>query len=145
MSKLDNLDKLFVGWSFFFQILLIVHYVLRKRLFESYTLKYGWLVYALCIPAAVISIVLLIGGKSWSFWVGGFIFLVYAAYGYWVDYIKHIPWRNPLRLSIVFPYVFLYLSTLMFYWWPLGQLGRPLWFAYAILFVIAAVLNVTSH
>ncbi len=145
MSKLDNLDKLFVFWSFFFQFVLIVHFALRKYFFESYTFKYGWLVYALCIPAAVISIVLLLGGKSWSFWLGGFLFVVYAAYGYWIDYIKQIQFRNPLQLSIMFPYVFLYLSTVMFYWWPLGQLSRPLWFAYAILFVIATILNITSH
>ena len=145
MSKLDSLDKLFVFWSFFFQIVLIVHFALRKRLFESYTLKYGWLVYALCIPAVVISIVLLLSGKSWYFWLAGFLFLIYAAYGYWIDYIKQIQWRNPLRLSIMFPYVFLYLSTVMFYWWPLARLSRPLWIAYTILFVIATILNITSH
>ena len=145
MSKFDNLDKLFIGWAFFFQIVLIVHFVLRKRLFESYTLEYGWLVYALSIPAVIISIVLLLGGKSWSFWLGGFLFLVFAAYGYWIDYIKQIQWRNPLDLSTMFPYVFLYLSTVMFYWWPLGNIQRPLWFIYAVLFVISTILNISSH
>ena len=145
MSILDNLDKLFIEWAFFFQVVLIVHFALRKHFFESYTIKYGWIVYALCIPAVVISIILLLGGKSWSFWLGGFLYLVYAAFGYWVDYLMKIQWRNPLRLSIMFPYVFLYLSTVMFYWWPLGQLSRPLWFAYAILFVLATILNITSH
>ena len=145
MSALDNLEILFVVWAFFFQIVHIVHFALRKRFFESYTIKIGWIVYALSIPAVVISIVLLLGGKSWSFWLGGFLFLVYAAYGYWVDYVKRIPWRNPLRLSIMSPYVFLYLSTVLFYWWPLGLLSRPLWFAFVILFVIGTILNVTSH
>ena len=145
MSKLDNLDKLFVVWAFFFQIVLIVHFVIRKRFFESYTLNYGWIVYALCIPAVVISIILLRGGKSWSFWLGGFLFLLYAAFGYWIDYVMKIQWRNPLRITIMIPYVFLYLSTVMFYWWPLGILSRPLWFAFAILFVIGTILNITSH
>lgn len=145
MSKLDNLDKLFVVWAFFFQIVLIVHFAIRKRFFESYTLKYGWIVYALCIPAVVISIILLRGGKSWSFWLGGFLFLLYAAFGYWIDYVMKIQWRNPLRIKIMIPYVFLYLSTVMFYWWPLGILSRPLWFAFAILFVIGTILNITSH
>lgn len=145
MSELDNLDRLFVVWAFFFQIVLIVHFALRKRLFESYTLRYGWLVYALSIPAVVISIVLLFSGKSWSFWLGGFLFLVYAAYGTWIDYVKGMQWRNPLRVSVMIPYVVLYLSTVMFYWWPLGMLSRPLWIAYAVLFVIGTVLNVTSH
>jgi len=145
MTKLDNLDKLFVVWAFLFQILLIVHFAIRKPLMESYTEKYGWIIYALCIPAVVISIILMRGGKSWTFWLGGFLFLVYAIFGYWVDYVAQIPFRNPVRLSIAIPYVFTYLATVMFYWWPLGLLSRPLWFVYAILFVIATILNITSH
>lgn len=145
MTKLDNLDKLFVVWAFLFQILLIVHFAIRKTLFESYTVKYGWIIYALCIPAVVISIILMRGGKSWSFWLGGFLFLVYAVFGYWIDYVAQIQFRNPIRLSVLIPYVVLYLAPVMFYWWPLALLSRPLWFAYAILFAIATVLNVTSH
>lgn len=145
MTKLDNLDKLFVVWAFVFQVLLIVHFAIRKPFFESYTMKYGWIIYALCIPAVVISIVLLRGGKSWSFWLGGFLFLVFALFGYWVDYVAQIEFRSPLRPSVLIPYVVLYLATVMFYWWPLGLLSRPLWFAYAILFVIATILNITSH
>jgi hypothetical protein len=144
-NSLDKLDKLFVVWAFLFQIILIAHFALRKPFFASYTVKYGWIVYALCIPAVVISVILLLGGKSWSFWLGGFLFLLFAAFGFWVDYVAQIPFRNPLRLSVLFPYIFLYLTTVMFYWWPLGQLSRPLWLAYAILFVIATILNITSH
>ena len=144
-NSLDRLDKLFVVWAFLFQIVFILHFALREPFFESYTLKFGWIVYALCIPAAVISIILLRGGKSWSFWLGGFLFIIFAAFGYWIDYVLQIPWRNPLRLTIMFPYVILYLATVMFYWWPLGLLNRRLWFAYAILFVIGTILNITSH
>ena len=145
MTHLDSLDTLFVIWAFTFQIILILHFAVRKRFFESYTQKYGWLVYTLSIPAAIISLILLVGGKSWSFWLGGFLFLVYAAYGYRVDYIKQIQWRNPLRKDIVFPYVTLYLATVMFYWWPLAILSKPLWYIFGVLFVIGTVLNVTSH
>jgi len=145
MPKLDNLDKMFVVWAFLFQILLIIHFAIRKPLLESYTEKYGWIIYALSIPAVVISIVLMRGGKNWTFWLGGFLFLVYAIFGCWVDYVAQIPFRNPVRLSIAIPYVFTYLATVMFYWWPVGLLSRPLWFVYAILFVIATILNVMSH
>ncbi|HSG45178.1 MAG TPA: hypothetical protein VLA72_18695 [Anaerolineales bacterium] len=145
MAKLDNLDKLFIIWTFLFQILLILHFAIRKPLFESYTVKYGWIIYSLCIPAVVISIILFYGGKNWSFWLGGFLFLLFATFGYWVDYVVQIQFRSPFRPSIAIPYVFLYLATAMFYWWPLGLLSRPLWFVYAILFVIATILNVTSH
>ena len=145
MSDLDNLDKLYIVWAFTFQIVLIVHFALRKPFFDSYTVKYGWIVYALCVPAVIISLLLMRCGKSWSFWLGGFLFVIYAAYGIWIDYVLKIQFRNPLRLSVAIPYVLLYLSTVMFYWWPLGLLSRPLWFAYAILFVIATILNITSH
>ncbi len=145
MFGLDKLDTLFVIWAFFLQIILIIHFALRKPFFESYTKKFSWIVYALCFPAAVISIILLLGGKTWSFWIGGFLFLIYSAYGYWIDFIKKIPWRNPLRKDIMFPYVTLYLGTVMFYWWPLALLYRPLWFVFGILFVIGTILNITSH
>ena len=145
MFGLDRLDTLFVIWAFTLQIVLIVHFAVRKRFFDSYTVKYGWLVYALCIPGIVVSIILLLGGKSWTFWLGGFLFVIYAAYGYWIDFVKQIPWRNPLRKDIMYPYVTLYLVTIMFYWWPLYPLSLPLWIVYAILYVIATILNITSH
>ena len=145
MFGLDKLNTLFVIWAFLLQILLIVHFAIRKPHFESYTLKFGWIVYALSIPAAIISIILLFGGLSWSFWLGGFLFLIWAGYGYWVDYVKGIPWRNPLRKDIMFPYVTLYLGTIMFYWWPLALLHRPLWFVFGALFVLGTILNIRSH
>ena len=145
MLGLDNLDMLFIAWAFLFQIVLVIHFAVRKRYLQRYTLRAGWIVYALSVPAVAISIVLLLGGKTCAFWLGGFLFLVFAAYGYRVDYVKGIEWRKPLVPSIMFPYVSLYLGTVMFYWWPLALLSRPLWFAFAALFVIGTVLNVTSH
>jgi len=106
------MDFLFVLWAFFYQIVLIIHFAVRKRFFESYTLKYGWLVYALCIPGVIISMILLLGGKSWSFWLGGILLLIFSLYGYYVDYIKKIEWRNPIKKSIFLPYVFWYLAPL---------------------------------
>ena len=144
-AKLDSLTKLFVLWAFFFQIVLIVHYAIRKPLMETYTEKYGWLVYALCIPAAIISVILLRGGKEWYFWLGGFLFVVYAAFGFWVDYVARIQFRSPVRVSVMIPYVLLYLATYMFYWWPLWRIDRRLWLIYAVLYVVATVLNIQSH
>jgi len=145
MTNLDKYDILYIIWAFFFQIVLIVHFAIRKPFFESYTVKYGWIVYALAIPAVIISILILRAGKPWYFWIGGFLFAVYAAYGYWVDYVKQYAWRSPLQLEIVIPYVSLYLATVMFYWWPLIRLDRRLWIVYTVLFVIATILNIRSH
>ena len=145
MFGLQSLEVLFVVWAFLFQAVLIVHFSLRKWAFDRYTLKFGWLVYAMSIPAVVVSLILLMGGMSWSLWIGGFIYLVWAVYGYVIEYGKRIQWRNPIRWPIFGPYVFLYLATIMFYWWPLGSIQRPLWFIYGALFAISTVLNISSH
>ena len=68
MLGLHNLDLLFVITSFLFQIILIVHFALRKWRFET-AMRYGPIVYALSIPAAVVSVLLLLGGLAWSFWL----------------------------------------------------------------------------
>lgn len=142
---MSNLELLFVIWAFTFQSVLIIHFALRKWAFEVVQ-RYGWIVYALSIPAAIISVALLVGGLSWSFWLGGFLYLIWAAYGYRTEYIeKNTTWRSPLYWPVAGPYVTLYLATIMFYWWPLGLIERWMWYLYAILFVVSTILNVTSH
>lgn len=145
MFGLDSFDILFIVWAFLFQVILIIHFSIRKKYFESYTQRFGWLVYALSIPAVLISILLIINEKSWSFWLGGFLFLIFAIFGYWVEYVKKINWRTPIQWPIFIPYIILYLVTIMFYWWSLALLYRPLWYVYAALFIIATYLNIRSH
>ncbi len=144
MFDLDNLEILFVVWAFIFKIVLIIYFALRKRNFDI-AMRYGWVVYALSVSAVVVSILLLLGGKTWSLWIGGFIYLIWGIYGYTVEYAKGIHWWNPIHWPIFGPYVFLYLATIMFYWWPLGLVSRPLWYVYAVLFIVSTTLNVTSH
>lgn len=144
MLSLDKLDILYILTAFTFQIVLIIHFALRKWRFDI-VMRYGWIVYALSLPAAAVSVILLLGGKAWSFWLGGFLYLVWAVFGYVVEFVRRIEWRNSRRWSILIPYLLLYLSTVMFYWWPLGLLSRPLWYVSAILFVISTFLNFTSH
>jgi hypothetical protein len=140
----DILETLFVLSAFLFQVILIIHFALRKWRFDL-TMRYGRIVYALSIPAVAISIFILLGGKGWSLWLSGFIYLIWAIYGYTVEYVRGIQWRSPVRWSIFGPYVFMYLATVMFYWWPLAIIYKPLWYVYAVLFIISTFLNVTSH
>lgn len=144
MFGLDKLDALFVIWAFLFQFVLIIHFALRKWHFDV-AMRYGPIVYALSIPAVTISMVLLLGGRIWSLWLGGFIYLVWAIFGYFVEYVRKIQWRSPIRWQVLGPYVFLYLAAVMFYWWPLALIRRPLWYVYAALFVVSTILNATSH
>jgi hypothetical protein len=144
MAGLDRFDTLFVIWAFVMQLCLIVLFAIRKSNLNI-ILEYGWIFYLLCIPAVIVSIVMLRAGKEWSFWIAGFIFLVWAVFGYVVEYRLGITWRDPVVWTVLVPYVLLYLSTTMFYWFPLGILSRPLWYIYAVLFALGTYLNITSH
>ena len=144
MRSPDHLYNLFVLTAFLFQTVLVIHFALRKWHFNI-AIRYGPIVYALSVPALGVSILLLLGGKTWPLWLGGLLYFVWAAYGYTVEYIRKIEWRNPIRWPILILYGTLYLSTVMFYWFPLALINKPLWYVYALLFVTSTILNVTSH
>lgn len=144
MPGIDSLDILFVECSFAFQMILIIHFALRKWRF-GVAMRYGWIVYALSFLAGAISLVLFWGGKPWALWLGGFIYLIWGVFGYFIEYIKKIEWRTPIHWPVFGPYVLLYLATVMFYWWPLALISKPLWYIYAVLLTVSTILNVTSH
>ncbi len=144
MFGIENTMNLFIGWAFFFQLVLILHFALRRWRFDL-AIRYGPLVYALGIPAAAISMVIMGAGEAWYFWIGGFLCLAWGIFGYEVEYVRKIQWRDPVRWQIFGPYITLYLATIMFYWWPLDRIGKPLWYAYAVLFIISTALNLASH
>ena len=144
MDGMDKLEILYAIWALTFQVVLIIHFALRKWHF-AVAMRLGPIVYGLALPAAALSILLLLGGKTWSLWIGGFIYLLWGLYGYWVEYLRKIQWRSPVRWGFFAPYITLYLGTLMFYWWPLALISQPLWFICLILFIINTWLNATSH
>ena len=144
MPGVDRLEILFVVTAFLFQIILIIHFALRKWRFEQ-AMRYGPLVYAMSFPAAAVSLILWANGMPWSLWLGGLLYLAWGAYGYYVEYVRGSEWRSPMRWSIGGPYLLLYLATVMFYWWPLATIYKPLWYVYAALFVTSTILNATSH
>lgn len=145
MPVLDALDLLFIITAFSFQVILIIHFAMRRWRFNT-AMRYGPVVYLLGIPAAAVSLALLLGGKPWGLWLGGFLWLAWGAFGYWVEYIKKVTeWRSPIRWGIFIPYILLYLATVMFYWFPLNLIWKPLFYIQGGLFVISTLLNVTSH
>ena len=144
MIGLDNYQILFLINAFLLQLILIIHFSMRRWRFEL-AMRYGWIVYALSIPSAIASLFILRSGKTWDFWLDGFIYLAWAIYGYIVDYVRKIEWRKPLGWPILVPYVILYLATVMFYWWPPALVYKPLWYVFAIFFILSTYLNVSSH
>lgn len=136
--------SLFVFMAFAFQILLVVHFALRKWRFAT-AIRYGYLIYLWSVPAELVSLGILMAGKDWSFWVGGFLYLVWGIFGYVVEYRKHIQWRAPILWKIFIPYILLYLATVMFYWFPLALINKLYWYLSGALFLSGTYLNITSH
>jgi hypothetical protein len=64
MLPQDNLELSFVVGAFLLQIVLIIHVALRKWRFDL-VVRFGWIVCALGVPAALLSLRLLLGGKTW--------------------------------------------------------------------------------
>ncbi len=135
---------IFILTAFVIEIILVLHFAVRKVRF-SLALRLGPFVYTLGLPAAAVSIFLLFKGEPWYFWLGGFLCLAWAAFGYLVEYVFKIEWRLSLRWPIFIPYICLYLATLMFYWFPLKLIYSPLWYAYLVLFALSTFLNISSH
>ncbi|MCP4047569.1 MAG: hypothetical protein GY732_16460 [Gammaproteobacteria bacterium] len=145
MHPINSQAQMYAATAFSYQIVLLIHFILRKWAFDSYIHQYGWGVYALAIPAVIVSVILIRQGAEWWMWTGGFLYLAWAIFGYVVEYQMEIPWRSPINWFIFVPYLLLFFSTTMFYWWPLARLGGFLWLACTFIFVISTFLNVSSH
>ena len=144
MSPPDQHDRLFVAFSLGLQVVLVIFFALRTWDFPA-ALQVGWLVYALGLPAVVLSVVLSRAGKAWSLVAAGLLFGLWAAVGTVVDLVHPIAWRSPIAWPVFVPYVFLYTASQMFYWWPLLRIHRPSWLVFTALYIASTFLNVTSH
>ena len=144
MTTMNRTDRLFVFAAFLIQVVLVIFFALRTWTLTA-ALRLGWIVYALAIPALAVSIHLMRAGRPWFVWLAGFLYGAWAVFGYLVDVARPLEWRSPILWPVFLPYVLLYLSSLMFYWWPLATIRNPLWCVYAVLFLVSTVLNVSSH
>lgn len=144
MTGFNIHETIFVVSAVTFQIILIIHFGLRRWRFDL-AMKFGPIVYAMSIPAAASSIYQLYSNESWYIWIGGFIYLIWAVFGYYVDYVRKINWRTRLDWPVLGPYITLYLATVMFFWWPLALVSKPHWYVCALLFLVSTFLNITSH
>ncbi len=143
-QSLGQSERMFIAASVTIQIALVLFFAMRKWAFAM-AMQTGWVVYALAIPAVVVSIVLLKERKAWYLWMAGFLFALWSVFGIVVDIVIPVAWRSPILLSIFIPYVLLYTVSQMFYWWPLLRLHRPSWFIWGALYGVSTFLNVTSH
>jgi hypothetical protein len=144
MTSIDAFTALFVVAAFLFQIVLVVHFAVRRWAFDT-AIRFGPIVYFLSIPAALLNGVMLVAGEPCYLWMAGFLYLIWAGFGYCVEYVLHFEWRSPIHWPVFVTYLRLYLATVMFYGWPLAHINWQLWAANGALFVIGTILNVSSH
>jgi hypothetical protein len=141
---MSGTERLFAGTALAIQALLTAYFALRAWSFET-ALQIGWVIYAVAIPALIVSLVLTRARAPWYQWIGGPLYAAWAAFGFYVDIANPVGWRSPILAPVFVPYVALYLAATMFYWWPLGRISRRLWFAGAVLFAVGTALNFASH
>ena len=65
MAGLDRCNRLFITTSLSIQAVLVIFFALRKWQF-ALAMQVGWIVYALAVPAVVVSIVLIRARRAGS-------------------------------------------------------------------------------
>jgi hypothetical protein len=140
----DRYGHLFIAASLGIQAALVIFFALRRWQF-AVAMRWGWIVYALAVPAAALSVALVRATRPWYLWMAGFLFAAWAVFGAVVDLVRPVEWRSPILWSVFVPYVGLYTLAQMFYWWPLLKVHRPSWFVFAALYALSSTLNLASH
>ena len=135
---------LFATFAFVTQCLLIAYFL--DRLWRP-TLadRFGWVVYAMGVPGALLAFIFIVDGDDRRWWLGPTLFAVWAAYGLAIDVVLKIQWRTPPRWSVFIPFVVLYSAAQVMLWIPLWFVHPVLWAVYGVLFVINTGLNIRGH
>jgi hypothetical protein len=140
----DILQTGFVILAFVIQVMLVGSFAARNWK-PSIEEKLGWLVYGMGLPASVLGVLFLVNDQPWYYWTATLLFTVWAAFGYMVDVVLRVKWRNPPRWPIFIPYVVLFVSSLLAFWVPLWFIRPVLWIIYALLYAAHTALNMYSH
>ena len=144
MFEQNVLQILFVAFAFISQALLIFNFATLKWK-PMIQQKSGWIVYALGLIAFPLSILFWAGGQGWYFWLAFALFTIWAMFGYCIDILRPINWRNPVRWQIFVPYLVLYISAQFAFWIPLWFIWSGYWIICAALYTISTILNISTH
>jgi hypothetical protein len=139
-----TLETVYVVVALALQAILIAYFALR-RWRAPFAFRIGRAIYALGVPLAVYAVVMALAGRPWYLWMGGLLYALWALLGKTVDTGRPLQWHEPICPRPFNGYILLYLAYEMFFWWPLGDLWRPGWVLFAVLFALATYLNVISR
>jgi len=135
---------LFIIFGVSSQVALVAFFASR-RWFKPASARLGMIAYGFASLGSVLGVTLLLGGQSWRLYTGPLLLAAWAAFGLYLDVWRRVEWRTPVRWSMLVPYVVLYFYAQMFLWWPLWDLARLAWLAFALMFVANTGLNLRGH
>jgi len=144
MFEQNVLQSLFVAFAFISQALLIFNFAALKWKPELQQ-KQGWILYASGLVALPLGILFRASAQAWYFWFAFALFTIWAMLGYFIDILRPINWRNPIRWQIFVPYLVLYISAQFAFWIPLWFIWPGYWIIYAVLYTISTILNISTH
>jgi hypothetical protein len=87
----------------------------------------GYVMIALAVPAAIALIALWRSGAGWLYWLGPALYLVFIAFMVIVDYAWPVEFRDPVRYSLLVPYLLLFFGSILLMGLPMFRLDRRLW------------------
>jgi hypothetical protein len=134
----------FVIFAFASQVLLVAFFAARRWQPARAPLL-GRLVYGLGLVAAVLSLYLLIDRHDWLIAAAPLPYAAWSALGWVLDVRRPVEWRQPVRWSILVPYVGLLVGALVALWVPLWWVGFEAWLAFGLLFAVQTILNIAGH
>ena len=139
-----TLTSLFILFAFASQALLLFNFAALKWKPEIQH-AWGWIVYASGLVALALGFLFLAEAQAWYYWLACFLFAVWTLFGYVVDILRPVNWRNPILWQIFIPYLALYISAQLAFWIPLWSIWPGYWIIYIVLYSVNTVLNISTH
>lgn len=115
-------ENVFVAFALTVNGLLVLNFAAR-RWRPQLERRWGWLVYAMGLPAVLLALTAWAGARPWYYGLACLLYAAWSAFGYSVDIVWPVSWRNPPRWPVFLPYASLYVASLIALWVPLWFIG----------------------
>ena len=141
---MDTWTLTFVAFGLLSQVGLLLYFAAR-RWRPDLERRWGWVIYALGLPAAGVALLGSVTGARPEHVLAFGLFAAWTAFGALVDLRLRIEWRNPVRPGIFAAYVGLFTLAQFAFWVPLWWIGRELWLFFAAVYAVQTTVNVLGH
>jgi hypothetical protein len=87
----------------------------------------GYVIIALAVPAALAFIASVHARTGWLLWTGPAAYLAFIVFMIFVDYVRPIEFRSPMRPNILVPYLLLFFGSILLMGLPMFYLDQRFW------------------